>query len=195
MRERSAVHVRLMRAAATRARPQRGRGGVLALLAAGLLLAAPGARAADAVTGAELRRAPLHVSIDGRRLTLTASLWRDSMPPSQREGRPLQAVLAVGANDGKPFPAGVRVTRAWIVVGDAIWEAPALEEQDATDPAYRDARGTPRNRPGSPVFRIVLRDGPGWDPGTRADVVVRVTDAGGRSALLRVPRQMIVLAQ
>lgn len=193
------MHVQLTRA--DRLHPLARSGGmpVLArlLLVGTLLLGAPGVRAADAPTGAELRRAPTHVTIDGRRLTLTASLWRDAMPSgaSPREGRPLQAVLAVGANDAKPFPAGVRVTRAWVVVGDAIWEAPALEEQDAADPAHRDARGTPRNRPGSPVFRVVVRGGPGWEPGTRADVVVRLTDAGGRSALLRVPRQTITLVQ
>lgn len=190
------MHVRLTRTDPGRERQPRRRRPAFALLAAALFLGPPDARAADAPTGTELRRAPTHVSIDGRRFTLSASLWRDLMPaPQQREGRPLQAALTVGTNDGKPFPAGVRVTRAWIVVGDAIWEAPALEEQDAADPAYRDARGTPRNRPGSPVYRVVLRGGPAWDPGTRADAVVRLTDAGGRGRLLRVPRQTIMLAQ
>ena len=174
------MHVRLTHAAAWCRRP------ALALLAAALLEGAAGGRDASAQDGAELRAAPTRVTVDGRRLTLTASL--------ARHGRTLQAVLDVGTDDGKAFPTGVRVTRAWIVVGDAIWEAPVLEEQDATDPAYRDARGTPRNRPGSPVFRVVLRDGPAWDPGTRADVVVRLTDAGGRSVLLRVPRQTIMAA-
>ncbi|MFO1314703.1 MAG: hypothetical protein U1F58_03785 [Burkholderiales bacterium] len=177
--------------------PRPGRRRACALLAATLLLGMPGVHAAEAPTGAELRRAPTRVTIDGRRFTLTVSLWRDLMPsvPPQRDGRPLQATLAVGANDGRPFPAGIRVTRAWIVVGDAIWEAPALEEQDAADPAYRDARGTPRNRPGSPVYRVVVRGGPAWEPGTRADVVVRLTDAGGRDVLLRVPRQTVMLVQ
>ncbi len=156
------------------------------LFAAALLAGAPAVRDAGAQGGAELRGAPTRATIDGRRCTLTASLWRD--------GRTLQAVLDVRADDGRAFPAGVRVTRAWIVVGDGIWEAPALEEQDAVDPDYRDARGTPRNRPGAPVYRVVVRGGPAWDAGTRADAVVRLTDAGGRSVLLRVPRQTIMAA-
>lgn len=174
------MHLRLTRAAARCRRP------ALALLAAALLEGAAGGRYASAQDGVELRAAPTRVTVDGRRLTLTASL--------ARHGRTLQAVLDVGADDGKAFPTGVRVTRAWIVVGDGIWEAPALDEQDAAEPGYRDARGTPRNRPGSPVHRVVVRGGPAWDAGTRADAVVRLTDADGRSALLRVPRQTITLA-
>lgn len=185
--------MRLTHAGAAR---QAQRRAVPALLAAALALAAPSTYAADAPTGAELRRAPLYVSIDGRRLTLTASLWRE-MPsaPASHDARPLQALLTVGTGDDKPFPAGVRVSRAWIIVGDAIWEAPSLDEQDAADPAFRDARGVPRNRPGSPVHRIAIRGGPAWDAGTRADAVVRLTDAGGRNALLRVARQTIAQGQ
>ncbi len=155
-----------------------------ALLAVAWFAAAvPLARAADVAAGAELRAAPTHVMLDGRRLTLAASLRRD--------GTHLTCVLAVSAGDGKPLPSGARVSRAWLVYGDTIWEAGALDEQDAADPAHRDARGVVRNRPESPELRVVVRNAPGWEAGARVDAVVRVSDAKGRSLLLRVPRQVV----
>jgi hypothetical protein len=126
---------------------------------------------------AELRKAPTEIVIDGQRITLTTSMWRDFMPsmPPVKNGHPLTAVLSV------PSPA--RIESAWFIRGRDVWKPP-LQEQDLNDP-------TKPNLPGSPVFRAVARGGPKWGPGTNVDVVVRVKDRRGRFHLLRAEKQGI----
>jgi hypothetical protein len=127
---------------------------------------------------ADLRKAPTEIVIDGQRITLTTSLWRDFMPtmPPAKNGHALTAVLSVQSS--------VRIESVWMVRGKDVWKPSQIEEQDLNDP-------TKPNLPGSPVFRVVVRGGPKWGPGTSADVIVRVKDRRGRFHLLRAEKQGI----
>lgn len=85
--------------------------------------------------------------------------------------------------------------RAWVLHEGDVWEVSGLEEQDLADPSYRDEGGRSRNRPDSPVFRVVARGGPLWGPDVTVDCVVRLTDDAGRSYLLRTDDQPIAAVQ
>lgn len=118
----------------------------------------------------ELEAAVTPASLAGQTLTLEAELTRDFMPIAPPGGRPLMAILTLQTSDGAAVSADVKADAAWIVKGDQAWAVPGLERQDVAGP--------------KPVLRLVGRGGPKWDPGTRVDVVVRLRDGAGHTALL-----------
>lgn len=103
----------------------------------------------------------------------------------------MTGIFAAVTDDGKAFPTGLRIERAWVLFDGKAWEATELREQDITDRSYEDAEGVTRNRPGSPMFRVVASNGPKWGPGVEVDVVVGLIDGQGRRTLLRAPKQIV----
>lgn len=110
-------------------------------------------------------------------MTLQTSLWRDFMPISPPDGKPLGVVLQVTTEDTVEVPAAVRADLVWVLNGGENWSAVPREER-------------PRSET-SPVYELVARDGPKWGPGITVDVVIRLRDADGRTFLLRAPKQDI----
>jgi hypothetical protein len=141
-----------------------------------------------AVSINDLRNAPTEVVLAGRSLSLSAYLWRDFMPDSPADGKPMIAVLTVATSDKKPFPSGARTDRAWVLFGEQMWEASELTEQPES---CEDSSGRWIKCPDSSVFVSVARDGPKWGPFVFVDVVVRLTDKEGRHHLLRAPKQYV----
>ena len=124
----------------------------------------------------ELRSTPTTISTDGRTLRLDAELWRDFMPVSPPNGKPLTVIARVTALGGAPVPPTVRATEIVVVQGEEVWRTAAREERSRAETA--------------PAYEIVGRDGPKWSPGTRVDVIVVVTN-GSRTWHLRAPSQVI----
>ncbi|HEY8185890.1 MAG TPA: hypothetical protein VIF64_07460 [Pyrinomonadaceae bacterium] len=139
----------------------------------------------------DLRNAPTEIVMDGRSLSLSAYLWRDFMPSSPPDGKPMIAVFKVATSDKKPFPSGVRTDWAWVLFGEQMWEASELKEQ-LEGPYCQDSSGKGIKCPDSPVLISIARDGPKWGPGVFVDVVVRLTDKEGRHYLLRGPKQYVL---
>jgi hypothetical protein len=125
---------------------------------------------------AELRATPTSVVVHGVRLTLRTSLWRDFMPISPPDGKPLIVLARVEGADGSPVPAVIEATTISVVFSDSLWTAAAKEEQSRAAAA--------------PAYEVIARDGPKWGPGVHVDVVVRLTD-GMRAWLLRAANQPI----
>lgn len=120
---------------------------------------------------ADLRGAPVTVTIDGRSVALHAELWRDFMPVSPPDGKPMAAVVRlVRADDAAPIN-DLRIEELFVLFGEQLWEPHSLEER----------------LPGSGQdwYEVVARDGPKWGPGVDVDVIVRVRSPGGVSQLLR----------
>ena len=124
-----------------------------------------------------LKAAPTSVALASRTLTLSTYLWRDFQPISPADGKALSGVLRVGTSDGSGVPSRVTADRAWVIFGEQVWQATPSET------GSRD--GT------SPIYELVVRDGPKWGPGVSVDVVVRLQDGSGRSVLLRAASQLI----
>ena len=127
----------------------------------------------------DLSHAPPSTVIDGRTITLSASVWRNVMPPVPPEVRGLGVGIFLDASDTtRPFPAVIETDHVWVVKSDAeTWESNLAV---APGPLF------PKNE----MWRWAL-DGPQWDPGIYVDVVVRLTDGLHRVWLLRVPHQLI----
>lgn len=125
----------------------------------------------------ELHAAPLLITVSGQSLRLEPTLWRDFMPSSPPNGKPLVANLRVRATDSLALKAAIRLEAVWIVNGSETWSSAVGEERLAQDRAY---------------YEGIARDGPKWSPGDRVDVVVRIRDASGAPHLLRAADQLIL---
>jgi hypothetical protein len=132
---------------------------------------------APSLLPSDLAAAPTRVILAGKSLVLDASLWRDFMPISPPDGRPLTAVLQVRAEDGSQVPATVGADMVWVLNGADAWSTVPREERSRNETA--------------PIYELVARDGPKWGPGITVDVVVRLHDQGGRDSLLRVANRPI----
>ncbi|HEV7992870.1 MAG TPA: hypothetical protein VGP25_13650 [Gemmatimonadaceae bacterium] len=145
------------------------------------LFAATAGCGADALVAppptAELQAAPASIVVEGQTLVLRPELWRDFMPITPPNGKPLAAVLRLYAASGTPVTASFHVDAAWVVNGADMW-APSVEENPF-------ARWNPQ------YYEVVAHDGPKWDPGILVDVVVRVREASGATQLLRAAAQRI----
>jgi hypothetical protein len=149
------------------------------IVALALLLTAAGCRdrtPASPGQPSDLSATPTQVTVSGQTLTLEASLWRDFMPISPPDGKPLIVAARVKTLDGRAVPATLSADTLWVLNGSQVWSAPAREERPrAANPA---------------VYEVVARDGPKWGPGIDVDVVLRLRD-GARELYLRAPRQPI----
>jgi hypothetical protein len=136
-----------------------------------------GPTAPEPLPAPELRAAPTVVTLAGKPLVLETFLWRDFMPISPPDGKPLIAVLRVRAADGTAVPPGVRADAVWVVFGGEVWTAREVEERARDETA--------------PFYEAVARNGPKWGPGVTVEVVVRLRDSTGRSVLLRAADQLV----
>jgi|SRR5215831_3530908 len=125
---------------------------------------------------ADVRTAPATVMVDGAALQLTTSLWRDFMPMAPPNGQPLQAILRVTELKGGKLPPGLDAQAAWVIVGNMAWFFVPATSGTATETMLE--------------FRGV--DGPRWNPGTKADVVIELRDRTGSSYRIQAKSQTIV---
>ena len=119
--------------------------------------------------------APRLVTVEGVSLEIRAYLYRDFMPISPPDGKPLIAVIRILSVDSSAIPATVTADSAWVYNGSAVWKTPVAERQ-------------PRN---VSYLEVVAADGPKWGPGIVVDLVVRLRDGAGQTFLLEAPRQLI----
>ncbi len=132
------------------------------------------------VSRAQLVSAPTRIVADGKTLTLSATLWRDFMPISPPDGKPLAAVLQIATDDGSQVPVSVTADTSWVLHSADMWSA-KVEQRPRAETA--------------PAYEVVARNGPKWEPDVSVDVVVRLVDSTGRSFLLRAAGQRIVATQ
>ena len=125
----------------------------------------------------DLSTAPSSVTIDGKALSLSTSLWRDFMPISPPDGKPLVGALTIRTSDGSGVPADVRAESAWVVFGADTWATVPREERSRTETA--------------PAYEVIVREGPKWGPGVEVDVIVRLKTPNGAAYLLSARKQQI----
>ena len=123
-----------------------------------------------------LQAAPEKLTVSGKALILRCSLWRDFMPISPPDGRPLVVVIAVQTADSTALPEGLDADVVYVIYEGQVWKAWLEDNPDSSQPPYR--------------LEKVARDGPKWGPAVYVDVVVRLQH-GGKSYFLRASRQLI----
>jgi hypothetical protein len=146
------------------------------LLATAALLLAGCESTSTISTQPDLLQAPTRIQVDGRELTLDTYLYRDFMPASPPDGKPLIAGLKVRTVDGSPLPAGIRGESVSVLYQGEMWTAPARMEHASQVPS---------------VLELVARDGPRWGPGGSVDVMLQLRDGAGQAYRLRAADQPI----
>ena len=129
------------------------------------------------ISSSELRATPETVIVDGHELALRTYMWRDFMPISPPDGKPMTAIFWVFSADSSALPDGLTVDAAWVVKDDEIWDAALVDESSSEEVPYQLER--------------VARNGPKWGPGVEVEAVVRLREADGKTHLLRASGQDI----
>jgi len=128
----------------------------------------------------ELLSAPEQIEIEGRKYVLETSLWRDFIPISPPDGKPLIALIWVTATDSLEFPSSIGADRLWVIKDEKeVWETEFSNEERPQEP-YRKHQ-----------LEKIARNGPKWGPGIQVDVVVRVIDGENNTYLLKASNQWI----
>ena len=109
-----------------------------------------------------LSSATKEVIISDYYYTLSARLWRDFQPISPPDGKPLILVVDIIESNSKNIPATVVADSFWVINGDQIWSGILSTEEHSAAPLN--------------TRRIIIRDGPKWEPGNYVDLVVRLLD-------------------
>jgi hypothetical protein len=125
----------------------------------------------------KLEVAPEKIIINGGDYTLETYLWRDFMPISPPDGKPLIAVVKIKSSGKMNVSSEITATRMWVVNGKEIWETEFTDEQPSAT---------------SDTLEKVGRSGPKWGPGIPVDVIVKVIDLkSGKDYLLKASDQNI----
>ena len=107
--------------------------------------------------------------------TLETYMWRDFMPISPPDGKPLIVIIRVHAVGMDDFYLSMIIERLWLIDVLNIVSTQSSEE-------YRVNGNT---------FEIVFRDGPKWGPGIFIDVVVKLVSEDFGIYYLKAVNQLI----
>ena len=109
-----------------------------------------------------LLAAPETLSVAGQNIFLTTELWRDFMPISPPDGKPLIAVVYISTTDSTDISKEIDTDAIYVIKGNDIWRAYLYYEES---PSYQN-----------PPRRLikVARDGPKWQTQILVDVVVNI---------------------
>ncbi|NBC04144.1 MAG: hypothetical protein GVY20_10615 [Bacteroidetes bacterium] len=116
--------------------------------------------------------------IEGRTITLSATLSRDYVPNSSEDESPLIARIEIVASKGEAMPEGLNTDAVWVMVDDQVWGSSYSGEQLKDDKTR--------------IVKIA-NEGPKFGIGKKAVVIVRIHYSGA-TYLLRANNQEIVRA-
>lgn len=127
----------------------------------------------------DLISAPDTIQIENVGVVLETYLWRDFMPVSPPDGKPLRAVVTLLPVHSEHLPADIDAKKIWIIQGEEVW-ANLLSTVSPAEPDH-------------PVIRLekTAANGPKWGPGIEVIVVVEIHDKEGKTYLLKAEHQPI----
>lgn len=128
---------------------------------------------------ATLLSSPTQIQLGGRSFALETYLWRDFMPISPPDGKPLTALVKIKPSDTLPFPANITAVKLWIILQDSttFWETDFSTETVPFD---------------SNKLCKIARGGPKYGPDIYVEVVVKLNNSSDNSvAYLRATKQYI----
>lgn len=128
----------------------------------------------------QLRAAPETIVVQGKTLSLSTYLWRDFMPISPPDGKPLNTIIYVTATDAAELATPISADAVWVIYNNEVWKAWLTIRPNAEG-------GTNQKN----LIVGIASNGPKWGPHVFVDVVVRVSDGKGGTMLLRAPHQGI----
>ncbi len=107
----------------------------------------------------ELIKSPTTIQIDSTNFVLSVYLWRDFMPISPVDGKPMEAVVRISTTDSSNFPANLNADKLWVIDSAEVWET-NLTDNSAVDSLFQISKKA--------------SGGPKWQTGILVDAVVRL---------------------
>ncbi len=103
------------------------------------------------------------VTINSHSYSIDAYLWRDFMPISPPNGKPLISINWLISADSSAIPDNIVMTHQYIIYGDSVWIA---NYEDEAPP------------PSTPDYKIekISRNGPKWGPFVYVDVIAKISN-------------------
>ena len=138
-----------------------------------------GSRKPKDYTPDQLEKAADTLMIHKVKLAIETYLWRDFMPQSPPDGKPLRAAITVVPVNQKFLPADIDADKLWIINGQEVWSATLKSVRE--------------NMPSGNLTKLekMAREGPKWGPGISVTVVIQIIDQKGHSHLLKAKDQLI----
>lgn len=104
------------------------------------------------------------LTIGPNSFVLAAYLWRDFMPVSPPNGKPMISINWLISTDSVKIPYNISMERQYVIYEDKIWVADY--ENEAPTPSL-------------PIFKLerVSRNGPKWEPRIYVDVISQIHDS------------------
>ena len=125
----------------------------------------------------ELRSSPTTININGSILSLDVSVWRDFMPPTENNGKPMTSTIHLNLISGPDILSNIHLVRQYVIYGNEIW---------AADLFFIGINGS--------FIEATSSGGPKWGPNVLVDVVLEFTYAN-QMYRIQAPLQNIELVQ
>ena len=122
----------------------------------------------DKSLATKLKESPETISIDDEKLLLSAFLWRNFMPTTDKPDNSLRAGIMVTSSNETPVPEALEIISLMIVKDDSVWVA------ETEIPESLDQQ----------IIQASAKGGPEWSVGDKVDVVVVLND-GNQTYYLR----------
>jgi hypothetical protein len=132
---------------------------------------------------AQLNATPETTTVQGRQFYLYTSMWRDFMPISPPDGRPLAGTVFITALDSLRFSDSLSTDAVWIVENQQVWKS------------WFSIQQYPPNEIKKNQLARIFNNGPKWGPDIYVTVVIRLTDRDNQTHLLRASHQYIGMTQ
>lgn len=104
------------------------------------------------------------LSIGSNSFVLDAYLWRDFMPVSPPDGKPMIALNWLVDNNSVKIPGNISLTKQYVINNELVWESDYEDEVRGPDlPEYKAEK--------------ISRGGPKWETGIHVDVISVIHDS------------------
>ena len=100
------------------------------------------------------------VIVDGITYSLETYMWRDFMPISPPDGKPLIVIIWIHAEGVDDFPLSTKIKRLWLI-----------DDSDLTSTLSTEEYSVNGN-----TMEMIFQNGPKWGPGILVDVVVKLAN-------------------
>jgi len=100
------------------------------------------------------------VNVNNITYSLETYMWRDFMPISPPDGKPLIVIIRIHALGVEDFPLSTKIERLWLIDELNIISTLPTEEYSVN----------------GNTLEMVFRNGPKWGPGIFVDVIVKLND-------------------
>ena len=116
--------------------------------------------------------------IESNKLVLDAYLWRDFMPISPPNGKPMISINWLRDIDSIKITDNIDLIEQYVIYNDAIWISKYENESRPTQPEYK--------------IEKISRDGPKWGPNIYVDVISKVIDSSTNNYYYIIIRNIYV---